>query len=269
MNIYRGCCHGCIYCDSRSDCYQNKEFDTVKAKEGAIEIIRRELSGKRARGVIATGAMSDPYNAFEARQELTRGALRLIGDYGFGVAIATKGTLVTRDIDELLRIRDRAAVIVKVTITTAEDGLSKKLEPDAPPASERFSAVRELSEAGLFAGILLMPVLPYINDTEENVLSIAEQAVQAGAKFIYPAFGVTMRDGQREYFLTRLDSLYPGMLDKYIKRYGSGYSCVSDNAKTLWRVFSEYCKKHGILYDMQSIIAAYKTGFSGGQISMF
>ncbi|MCL2673993.1 MAG: radical SAM protein, partial [Defluviitaleaceae bacterium] len=176
MNIYRGCSHGCIYCDSRSECYRNFDFDTVKVKEDALRIIRDELRKKAKSGVIGTGAMSDPYNPLEQELQLTRHSLELINAFGFGVAIDTKSPLVTRDIDILQDIKQHSPVIVKLTVTTDDGGLCKKLEPNVATSSERFAAIKTLSDNGIYAGVLMMPILPFINDTDENISAIVTNA---------------------------------------------------------------------------------------------
>ena len=185
MNIYRGCCHGCLYCDSRSACYQNPDFDTVKAKADALRILRDDLARKVRPAFIATGAMSDPYNPFEASLQLTRHALELIDAYQCGAAIATKSDLIVRDRDILDSIARHSPVICKLTITTTDDALAARLGPGRPP--RRLAALRELADRGLFARVLLMPVLPFLEDTEENVLEVVERAAEAGASFVYPA----------------------------------------------------------------------------------
>lgn len=258
MNIYRGCCHGCIYCDSRSECYRNNQFDTVMAKENALEIIAKELKGKREKGVIATGAMSDPYNPFEKKETLSRRALKLMDHYGFGTAIATKSDLIVRDMDILSQLSTHTPVICKITITTASDALSKKIEPSAPVTSRRFDAVRQLAQAGIFTGLLLMPVLPYITDSEENIRQIVAQAAKCGARFIYPGFGVTLRDRQRDYYFKKLDTLYPELRQKYMRQYGNAYSCDVPQAKKLYGIFKKACIEAGIVYKMGDIIKAYK-----------
>jgi len=271
MNIYRGCCHGCIYCDSRSDCYHIENFDQVRAKENALEIIRNDLRSKVKTGVVGTGAMSDPYNPFEKELELTRHGLELIDAYEFGVAIATKSTLITRDADILQSIREHSPVLCKITITTADDELSKKIEPGAPASSARFQAIAELSEKGFFAGVLLMPVLPFLEDTEENILSIVGLAGKAGARFIYPAFGMTLRQNQRDWYLDRLDRLFPEqkLRERYLKQFGNRYECRSPKLKQLWILFSQACEKEGILYQMKDIVNSYKRGYTGRQLSLF
>ncbi len=269
MNIYRGCSHGCIYCDSRSDCYRVTDFDTVKAKKDALQIIRDELEVRRTKGVIATGSMSDPYNPYEAELKLTHNALELIHAYRFGVAIATKSPLVTRDIPVLKDIASYSPVIVKMTITTADDAICKMIEPHVAPTSERFKAIRTLAENNLYAGILLMPLLPFINDTEENIEAIITLAKQNGARFIYFSPGVTLRANQRDYFYDKLDQLFPGIKQKYIKCYGERYSCGSPNAKKLYQYFTTRCNELGLLYDMKDIIRSYKTGYGNMQLSLF
>lgn len=269
MNLYKGCCHGCIYCDSRSECYQVEHFDTVRAKEHAISILRRELKSKRKSGVIGTGSMSDPYNPFEKDLQLTRQSLELIAEYGFGVSIITKSALITRDIDVLQKIQRHAPVLCKMTVTTCDDTLCKKIEPHVSLSSQRFDAIRQLSEAGLYTGILLMPVLPYITDTEENIAGIVHTAKESGAKFIYAAFGMTLRSNQREYYYEKLDQLFPGLKQQYKRQYFDTYSCGSPRAKRLEALFRQECKKAGLLYKMPDIIQGYKAGYESGQLSFF
>ncbi|MDR2940310.1 MAG: radical SAM protein [Clostridiales bacterium] len=269
MNIYRGCPHGCIYCDSRSNCYKIENFDKVRAKENALSVIRDDLRRKVKKGVIMTGAMSDPYNFFEAGLKLTRHALELISAFGFGAAIATKASLVTRDIDILDEIKKHSPVLIKLTITTFDDGLCKKIEPNVSLTSERFLAVEELSKNNIYTGILMMPVLPYINDNEENILNIVRRAKESGARFIYPAMGVTLRDGQREYFYEKINGSFDGLAQKYIKQYGNRYTAASKNAAKLYYAFKNECEKLGVLYNMRDIIKSYKLGYSDTQLKFF
>lgn len=267
MNIYKGCCHGCIYCDSRSECYGVDHFDEVRCKQDALVIIERELKGKRKTGVVGTGAMSDPYNPYEATRKLTRGALTCIDRYGFGISTMTKSALITRDIDVYKRIAAHSPVCVMLTVTTADDALCSKIEPHVSLSSVRFAAVKELSEAGLFAGVLLMPLLPFINDTEENVSAIVVEAAKAGARFIYPAFGVTLRQNQRVHFYEQIDRLFPGTKQKYMETFGDSYNCTSPNVKALHSAFVSLCRQFGLAYKMDGIIAAYKESY--GQATLF
>lgn len=269
MNLYRGCSHGCIYCDSRSACYRIDDFDHVRVKANCLQIVRDELRRKARRGVVGTGAMSDPYNPFERAQTYTRHALELLGAFGFGVAIATKSDLITRDTDVLCEIRAQAPVLCKLTITTADDALAAKIEPNAPSSSARFAALEKLSAAGLFSGVLLMPVLPFLEDTAQNVREIVRRAHEAGARFIYPAFGMTCRERQREYYYNRLDEIAPGLRERYAQRYGMRYVCTSPRAKALWAVFTEECAARGLLFDMKTIIRAYKAPYHEPQLSLF
>ena len=269
MNIYRGCCHGCIYCDSRSDCYRVPDFDTVKAKENALQIIRDDLARKVKKGVVATGAMSDPYNPFEKELQLTRHAMELLSAYGFGTLVMTKSPLVTRDTDIFSEMSEQNAVAIAMTVTTADDSLAKIIEPNVAVSSERFNAIAELSAKGICTGILLMPVLPFIEDTEENIVAIVDKAYESGAKFIYPAMGVTLRANQREYFYDKLDIHFTGIKEQYIKTYGNKYSATSKDAKRLWGVFEGRCNKYGIVYKMSDIIRTYKTGKAPLQLGLF
>lgn len=269
MNIYKGCCHGCIYCDSRSECYRIEEFDRVRAKENALEIIRNDLRRKVKTGVVGTGAMSDPYNPFEKELELTRHALELINAYEFGAAIATKSSLITRDIDLLCEIKEHSPVLCKITVTAAEDALSKVIEPNVSASSQRFEAIRRLADAGIFTGVLLMPVLPFITDSEQNITDIVRLAHESGARFIYPAMGMTLRANQRSHYYDKLDQLFPGLKTKYQSYYKDAYSCSSPKAKQLWGLFTAECRRYGILYDMGEIVRCYKQGYGSRQMRLF
>lgn len=272
MNIYQGCCHGCIYCDSRSNCYQIIDFDRVRAKENSTEIIKNELRSKRNKGVIGTGAMSDPYNPYERKLMLTRKALEEIDSNRFGVAIATKSDLVVRDIDILKRIQSHSPTLIKMTITTYDDNLCKKIEPSVCESSRRFEAIRKLSDNGIYVGVLLMPILPFINDSEENIKNIIKKAYESNAKFVFSyGLGVTLRQNQRQYYFDQLNKLFPGnnLPQRYINTYKDSYINPASNNKKLWRVFREECEKYNLLYKMEDIIKDYKTNYEKTQISWF
>ena len=261
MNLYRGCCHGCIYCDSRSDCYGVTEFGTVRAKENALALLRDELSRKARAGVVSLGSMSDPYNPFEKQEQLTRHGLELLSAYGFGAMIATKSDLVTRDIDVLREAAAQQPVLVALTVTTCDDALAAKLDPHAPPPSARLEALRRLSQAGLFTGVLLMPVLPFLEDSAENVSAVVRAAGRAGARFVYPMLGLTMRPGQREYFYARLDEAFPGLSGKYRARYGGRYVCYAPGIRALGAAFLQASGEFGLLGRMPEIVAASRQGY--------
>lgn len=270
MNLYRGCCHGCIYCDSRSDCYGIDDFERVRAKENALAILRDELRRKVRTGVVGTGSMSDPYNPFEKTEQLTRHALELINAYGFGAVVLSKSALIARDTDILLEIAEHSPVLAKMTVTTCDDELCRLIEPNVSVSSERFSAIAEMSDKGLFTGITLMPVLPFIEDTEANIIGIVKTAHECGARFIYPAFGMTLRGRQREHYLGQLEKIFPekGLRRKYESYFGENYGCTSPNVKKLWARFVSECERYGILYKMEDICAAYKSGYDT-QLSFF
>ncbi len=273
MNIYKGCCHGCIYCDSRSECYRVDRFDEVRAKENALSVIERDLKSKRKRGLVMTGSMSDPYNPFEEKELLTRGALELIDKYTFGIVIATKSDLVTRDSDCLLAVKKHSPAAVNFTITCFEDELCAKVERNVCPSSRRFEAIKKLTEIGINCGVILMPILPFINDTEENIGSIIKCAAKAGAKWVYPGhkgcFSVTLRQNQRQYFYDRLNESFPGIKKLYIKKFGTAYECNSSKAKELWPFFTGLCDEHGLLYSMNKIAGMIKGSYTSEQMSLF
>ena len=270
VNLYRGCSHGCIYCDSRSNCYHIDNFDVPKGKENALAILENELSKKKEKGVVGIGSMSDTYNPFEKQYELTRGALKLLSKYNFGVSIDTKSDLILRDIDILKEINSKNNVIIKFTITTPNDELSKIIEPRVCASSKRFEAIKMLNDNGIFTGIMMNPVLPFITDNEEDIKRLVRMAYESGARFIQTYMGMTLRENQRDYYFEQLDKHFKGLKDKYIKYYGERYNCAVPNYKRLYKVFTDECDKYGILYNMKDIIKAYKKEIKENkQITLF
>lgn len=258
MNLYRGCPHRCIYCDSRSNCYHVDNFDIVRGKQNALYILEQELSKKKEKGVIGIGSMSDTYNPLENQYNQTRAALKLISKYDFGVSIDTKSDLILRDIDLLKEINAKNNVIVKFTITTPNDELSKIIEPNVCVSSKRLQAIKKLSDNGIFVGIVMNPILPFITDHEEDIKKLVRLAYENGAKFIHTFMGITLRENQRDYYFNKLDEHFIGLKEKYIKYYGDSYNCVVLNVKRLYKVFIDECNKYRILYNMNDIIKAYK-----------
>lgn len=271
-NLYRGCNHGCIYCDGRSDCYAYKKFGNVTAKRDALSILENELlHKKRKKGVIALGTLSDSYNPFEKEIELTRNALKLIDRYGFGVSIDTKSDLILRDKDILKSISSHSPVSVKFSVSTPYDDLSKKIEPKVCSVKKRFAALAELSACGIYTGVLLMPVLPFICDDSAAILTVVDKAKAAGCKFVYAGdeFGVTMRDSQRAYFYNKAEKIFPGIKEKYESTFGEEYLCVVPQNELLYKAFCTRCKELGLKYDMKEIIEENKAKYETRQISLF
>jgi DNA repair photolyase len=245
MNLYRGCQHQCIYCDSRSECYQIGNFADIHVKINALELLWDVLPRRRVRGTIGFGSMNDTYMPVERKYKLTRRALEVVVAYQFPVHIITKSDLVLRDIDLLSEIK-RVYAAVSFTITSADDDLAKKLEPGAPGSSARFAAMRTLAEAGIHTGVTMMPILPFIEDTVENITRLVEMAHQSGASYILPWFGMSLRAGSRDYYYDKLDQLFPGVKQKYIQRFGGRYECDSPNWRKLDEVFQRLVYKYGI-----------------------
>ena len=246
LNMYRGCEHQCIYCDSRSECYQIEDFRDVLVKVNAIELLQRELAGKRVKGVVGSGAMSDPYTYAEERYQLTRRSLQVMHDRGFGAHLTTKSDRVLRDLDILAQIARATHASVAMTLTTLDDDLAAKVEPGAPRPSARLAAMRALAQAGVTVAVALMPILPFIEDTEANVSAIARGAAAAGARYLVPWFAVTLRDRQRAYYYEQLDRHFPGLRERYERRYGEHYSCPAPNAKALEVRLREVCAEVGL-----------------------
>lgn len=257
MNLYRGCQHGCIYCDSRSLCYQmNHIFEDIEVKENALELLEQALKRKRKPCMIGTGSMTDPYIPLEEELRLTRGALELIRDYGFGVSVLTKSTRVLRDLDLLAEINRRAKAVVQMTLTTHDDRLCRILEPNVSVTSERVAALKAFREAGIPTVVWLDPILPFLNDTRENITRILESCMEAGVRGILCFnMGLTLREGNREYFYARLDRHFPGLKEEYIRTYGNRYEVNSPRNRELMALFHETCEKAGMLHDVNGIFA--------------
>ena len=263
MNLYRGCQHQCIYCDSRSECYQIENFADILVKVNAIELLRKELSRKRIKGTIGTGSMNDPYMPVERKVNLTGQALEVIARYKFPVHIITKSDLVLKDLDTLREI-NRVYAAVSFTITTADDDLAGKLEPGAPTSSARFEAMRALADNGILTGVTLMPLLPFIEDTEQNIIDIVTLAHENGASYIIPSFGMSLRDRQRDFYYDKLDSLFPGMRKRYERTFGSQYRVSARRSDFLYNLFADLCQQKGI----ETNIIPYSTK-AGNQLSLF
>ena len=253
MNIYRGCTHGCIYCDSRSKCYGFKhEFEDIEVKINAPQLLEKALKSKRKKCMIGTGAMCDPYLHIEENLKLTRKCLELIDQYEYGVAVQTKSTRVLRDMDLLKSINDKTKAVVQMTMTTCDETLCKILEPNVSTTKERFETLLQFKEAGIPTVVWLTPILPFINDTEENIRGILEYCVEAGVKgIICFGMGVTLRDGNREYFYKALDKHFPGIKNKNIRTYGNAYDIPSPNNEKLLEIFKEVCVKNGMIYQIK------------------
>ena len=245
MNLYRGCQHQCIYCDSRSACSQIENFRDILVKTNAIDLLTAELARKRIKGTIGTGSMNDPYMPIEKKRELTRQALEVIAEQRFPVHVLTKSDLVLRDLEILRRISQVYAA-VSFTITTADDVLGKKLEPGASLVSHRLRAMKTLVEAGIYSGVLMMPILPFLEDNEENITQIVKLAHAHGASYIIPAIGMTLRAGSRDYYYEKLDRLFPGVREKYESKFGYRYQISANNAHELERLFRDLCDQYGI-----------------------
>ncbi|MBQ6500472.1 MAG: radical SAM protein [Mogibacterium sp.] len=251
MNIYRGCSHGCIYCDSRSKCYQfTHPFEDIEVKRNAPELLEKALRSKRKKCMIGTGSMSDPYMHCEEELRLTRKCLEIIHKYGFGAAIQTKSDRILQDIDLLDEINRSAKCVVQITLTTYDDDLCRIVEPNVCNTRRRIEVLEKLQERGIPAVVWLTPILPFINDTEENITSILNECVRTGVKGVIDfGMGLTLREGDREYYYAALDKHFPGLKARYIQRYGNAYELPSPKAKELMDIFKRICKNNNIMSD--------------------
>ena len=270
MNIYRGCTHGCIYCDSRSLCYQfTHQFEDIEVKKNAPELLEQALKSKRSKCMIGTGSMSDPYMHCEKELRLTRKCLEIIHKYGFGLAIQTKSDMILDDIDLLDAINKKTKCVVQMTLTTYDDNLCSILEPNVCNTKRRIEVLEEMQKRGIPTVVWLSPILPFINDTEENITKILNECVRTGVKgIICFGMGMTLRDGDREYFYEALDKNFPGLKYRYMSTYGNSYEVTSPNNAKLMRIFRRICKEHGIISEPDECFK-YMNDLPDKQISIF
>lgn len=261
MNLYRGCVHGCIYCDARSKCYHiDHDFEDIEIKANAIELLENTLIRKRNKCMIGTGSMTDPYIPLESKLRHVRKALTLANQYGFGFTLITKSTLVLKDIDLLKCINEKTKCVVQMTLTTYDEKLCKKIEPNVSTTKERFLALKQLHEVGIPTVVWLSPILPFINDTEENLRGILNYCIEAKVYGILCfGMGLTLREGNREYFYKQLDTLFPGMKEKYIETYGNQYIINSPNHSRLMKIFHQVCQEHTIVHNNTQIFEYLNT----------
>ncbi len=276
MNLYRGCSHGCIYCDSRSLCYhvaEEGDFEDIEVKENALELLETALKRKKKKCMIGTGAMTDPYIPLEYRLEYTKGALELIEKYGFGVCVQTKSHRVLRDIELLRRINGKTKAVVQMTLTTADEKLCKILEPKVCGTKKRVEALKRLKEAGIPTVVWLDPILPFINDTEENIETILGYCAEAGVYgVICFGMGLTLRAGNREYFYQKLDEHFPGLKETYERTFGLRYEVNSPNNGELMRLFHLKCEKYGMAHrnnDIFEYMYKFEDKENGEQLTLF
>jgi len=255
MNIYRGCTHGCIYCDSRSLCYQMKhDFEDIEIKRNAVQILESQLIRRRKPCIIGTGAMSDPYIHLEEELQVTRQCLKLVERYGYGIAIHTKSARIMRDIDLLEAINKKTKCVVQITLTTFDEDLCRIIEPAVSTTAERFAVLEAMRDVGIPTVVWLGPILPFINDSEENLRGLLDYCIRAKVRGIVSfGFGTTMREGSREFFYSKLDEHFPGMKKKYIQAFGSSYVCLSPNNAGLMDIFKSECRRYGILYNQKDV----------------
>ena len=249
MNIYRGCSHGCIYCDSRSKCYQfTHSFEDIEVKQNAPELLEKTLKSKRSKCMIGTGSMSDPYMHCEKELRLTRKCLEIILKYGFGAAVLTKSDMILDDIDLLDEINRTAKCVVQMTLTTYDDDLCRILEPNVCNTKRRIEVLEKMHERGIPTIVWITPILPFINDNEENVRSILNECAIAGVKGVIDfGMGLTLREGDREYYYAALDKYFPGLKEKYIRTYGNAYEVPSPNAGELRKLMQNICRDKGMM----------------------
>lgn len=255
MNIYRGCQHGCIYCDARSTCYQmDHPFEDIAVKENALTLLGSALRSRRSPCMIGTGSMSDPYMPLEQELRCTRRSLELIEKYGFGATVLTKSARILEDLDLLQRINSRTKAVVQMTLTTHDDALCRLIEPNVSVTSERIAALKRFQAAGIPTVVWLCPILPFITDTAENIRAIVESCADAGVRGIIQfGMGLTLREGNREYYYTHLDRKFPGLKERYIRTYGNSYELPSPREEALLALFHRLCESHGILHDNDTI----------------
>lgn len=274
MNLYRGCTHGCIYCDSRSHCcHIDHVFEDIEVKENALILLEDALRRKRKKCMIGTGSMTDPYIPLEKSLKNVQKALLLAEKYGFGFTLITKSASVLRDLEILKRINEKTKCVVQMTLTTYDEKLCRQIEPNVSTTRERVEALKKFRDAGIPTVVWLCPILPFINDTEENLRGILDYCIEAGVYGIINfGMGLTLREGNREYFYAQLDKLFPSMKEKYIQCYGNQYIIPSPNEEKLMKIFHQVCEENNILHDNEKIfeyLGAFEEKQENVQLSMF
>ena len=261
LNLYRGCLHGCIYCDSRSRCYHmGHAFEDIEVKENALDLLEYALKHRRKKCMIGTGSMTDPYIPLEMEIGNLRKALHLIYQYGFGFSVITKSALILRDLDILQKINEKTKCVVQMTLTTYDENLCRKIEPNVSTTRERFNVLKRLHDTGIPTVVWLSPILPFINDTEENIAGILDMCVEAKVYgIICFGMGLTLREGNREYFYAQLDRFFPRLKEKYIQTYGNRYVIESQDNERLMKFFYQKCRDSGIVYDNEQIFRYLQT----------
>lgn len=274
MNIYRGCTHGCIYCDSRSKCYQmDFPFEDVEVKENAPVLLEKALRSKRKKCMIGTGAMTDPYMHCEEQLKMMRSCLEIIDRYGFGVAVQTKSDRILRDLDLLKSINAKTKAVVQMTLTTYDEDLCRIIEPNVCTTKRRAEVLNIMRDNGIPTVVWLDPILPFINDTEENLQGILDYCIEAQVKgIICFNMGLTLREGNREYFYQKLDEHFPGLKRRYQQKYGMAYEIPSEHNRELMKMFRETCRKYNIESNVDKnfeYLHAFEDKTAGEQLSLF
>jgi DNA repair photolyase len=216
--------------------------------------------------------MSDPYLPVPENLANIRACLEIIDKHNCGLTIQTKSDLILRDLDLLISINKKAKCIVQTTMTTFDEELCKIIEPNVCGTKRRFDVLKIMRDNGIKTIVWLCPFLPFINDTEENLRGLLDYCIEAGVYGILCwGIGLTLREGNREYFYSKLDKYFPGLKNIYEKKYGYSYIINSDNNETLMRLLRETCEKHGIVLGNDTLFEYMRTfeEKKGSQIEMF
>ncbi len=274
MNVYRGCMHGCIYCDSRSACYGMKhDFTDIQVKQNAPQLLKETLKRKRKKCMIITGAMCDPYMPVEKNLCLTKECLQIINNYNFGISVLTKSDLIMRDLELLTEINNKAKCVAQMTITTHNDNLCKIIEPNAPLTSIRYKTLKKIGEYNIPTIAWISPILPYINDTQENIKGLLDYCADAKVHgIVCYNIGLTLRAGNREYFYSKLDEYFPGLKEKYIREFGESYEVISSHNLSLMNMIYEFCNKYNIEYNIKKLfnfMSSYQNNIDAKQLRLF
>lgn len=274
MNLYRGCTHGCIYCDARSVCYNiDHEFEDIEVKKNALDLLENTLKRKRNKCMIGSGSMCDPYIHLEDNLQYTRKSLEIIERYGFGATLLTKSNRILRDLELIKKIHEKTKCVVQITLTTYDEELCKIVEPNVSTTKERFEVLKVMRDNNIPTVVWLGPILPFINDTEDNLRGILNYCIEAKVHGIVCfGMGLTLREGNREYFYKKLNEHFPGLAVKYHEKYGYAYEIGCENSNELMKIFRAECKKHNILCDMKEVfqyLHRFEDKQSGEQLSLF
>jgi DNA repair photolyase len=272
VNGYRGCSHACRYCFARPtheylDLDPGADFDTqVVVKTNVADVLRRELFRPSwRRETVALGTNTDPYQRAEGRYALMPGIIAALADSGTPFSILTKGTLLRRDLPQIVEAAERVDVSIAVSLAVGDPDLHKDVEPGTPTPQARLGLISAIREAGLDCHVMVAPVLPYLTDSVEHLDALLRDIAAAGATGV-TAFGLHLRGSTRGWFMGWLARSHPELVSSYRQLYRHGAYLPPSYRHMLHARAAPLIAKHGLAPDRRSFRAADVPEASPGEI---